>query len=159
MKPLNTENILEALRTIQDPDLHKDIVTLNFVKNLTITGNDVRFTIELTTPACPVKDQFRMQAENAIRKSINNVGKIEIEMTANVSSRASAPKNPLLTGVKNTIAIASGKGGVGKSTVSVNLAIALAKDNKLPIAVTNMNEKGNLLRIVQGDYSKCSIVK
>jgi ATP-binding protein involved in chromosome partitioning len=128
MKSLTDANILESLRVIIDPDLHKDIVTLNFVKDIAVSGNNVSFTIELTTPACPVKDLFKQQAEAAIRKNFPEVGSITIAMTSNVSSRFSGPQQPILPGVKNTIAVASGKGGVGKSTVAVNLAVSLAKD-------------------------------
>ncbi len=128
MKSLTEENILTALRAVKDPDLHRDIVTLNFIKELKIQGNDVSFIIELTTPACPVKDQFKQQAEAAIRNSIADVKNIAITMTANVSSRSFVPQASIIPNVKNTIAVASGKGGVGKSTVAVNLAVALAKE-------------------------------
>jgi ATP-binding protein involved in chromosome partitioning len=128
MKPLAAENVLEALRVVRDPDLHKDIVALNFVKEIKIDGNNLSFSIELTTPSCPVRDELKAEAEKAIRSVISNVGKVEIAMTSNVTSRQSPQKSPLLTGVKNTIAVASGKGGVGKSTVAVNLAVALARD-------------------------------
>jgi ATP-binding protein involved in chromosome partitioning len=128
MNVLNVENILEALKAVRDPDLNKDIVTLNFVKNVVIKGNDISFSIELTTPACPVRDLLKSEAEKAIRSTIADVHTIVIEMTSNVTSRGAQANVPLLTNVKNTIAIASGKGGVGKSTVAVNLAVALARD-------------------------------
>src|SRR3989338_3896590 len=110
MKPLTAENVLEALRIVRDPDLHKDIVALNFVKEIKINGKNVSFSIELTTPSCPVRDELKAEAEKAIRSTIANIGTVEIAMTSNVTSRQSTQKSPLLTGVKNTIAIASGKG-------------------------------------------------
>jgi ATP-binding protein involved in chromosome partitioning len=119
--------VLEALRVVRDPDLNRDIVSLGFVKDLRIDGGRVAFTIELTTPACPVKDQMRDQARAAVMR-VPGVTAVEVQMTAQVREAAApdAGRQPL-PGVKNVIAVGAGKGGVGKTTLSVNLAIALAK--------------------------------
>jgi ATP-binding protein involved in chromosome partitioning len=124
---LSSQAVLDALKQVIDPDLRKDIVSLGFVKNVTIDGGRVRFTIELTTPACPVKDVMKAQAIAAV-SALPAVESVEITMSAVVRS-VTAPEHgrPPLPGVKNVIAVGAGKGGVGKTTVAVNLALALAK--------------------------------
>lgn len=119
--------VLNALRVVVDPDIRRDIVTLGLVKDLSIANGRVAFTIELTTPACPVKEQLREQATTAVR-ALSGVNQVDVQLTANVRS-ALAPETgrPPLPGVKNVIAVGAGKGGVGKTTVAVNLAVALAK--------------------------------
>jgi ATP-binding protein involved in chromosome partitioning len=123
-----SQQVLEALGRIKDPDLGRDIVSLGMIKELDISSQGkVSFTFELTTPACPVRDRFKTQAEDAVNE-IPGVTAVEVRMTANVRPAFLRPKpSEILPGVKQTIAVASGKGGVGKSTVAVNLAAALRK--------------------------------
>jgi ATP-binding protein involved in chromosome partitioning len=117
------EQVLEALKAVQDPDLRKDIVTLGFVKEVKIEGGDVRFTVELTTPACPVKDQLKAEAEERVR-AIPGVATAAATMTADVRTRGGFGKQTI-PGIRNIVAVGAGKGGVGKSTTAVNLALAL----------------------------------
>ena len=124
---IDRDQVLNALKAVTDPDLRRDIVSLGFVKDLVVEGGKVAFTIELTTPACPVKDQMRDQA-SAIVRALPGVADVDVRMTARVRS-VSAPETGRtpLPGVKNVVAVGAGKGGVGKTTVAVNLALALTK--------------------------------
>jgi ATP-binding protein involved in chromosome partitioning len=119
-------DVLGALRAVRDPDLHRDIVELGFVKDLRLDGGRVSFTIELTTPACPVKDELRAQAQAAV-SALPGVETVDVAMTANVRSVTPDAGRAPVAGVRNVIAVGAGKGGVGKTTVAVNLAIALSK--------------------------------
>lgn len=122
---ITKEAVLEALKNVDDPDLKKDLVTLGMIKDLVVDGKNVNFTVVLTTPACPMKDMIHKASVNAVLHFVDKDAIVNVKMSSNVSARTNS--GPLLPGVKNIIGVASGKGGVGKSTIASNLALGLAK--------------------------------
>jgi ATP-binding protein involved in chromosome partitioning len=144
-----TENdVLDALRPIIDPDFGKSIVDLGFVKQLRIEGGRVSFQIELTTPACPVKAEFERAARERV-SALPGVEEVEVTMSANTRGRAIEPEVDVLPGVRNTIAVASGKGGVGKSTTAINIALAL-KETGASVGLMDADVYGPSLPLLSG---------
>ena len=123
---ISKEQVLSALRHVNDPDFKKDLVTLNMIEDVVIDGKNISFKMVLTTPACPMKEMMRNSCVEAIHQYVDPSAEVEINITSNVTTRR-ARTAPIMPGVKNIIAVASGKGGVGKSTVAANLAVALSK--------------------------------
>lgn len=149
---MTRDEIIKALANIKDPVFHKDIVSLGFVKKVEVTDGKIDVEIQLTTPACPVRDEMKSQTVDEIRKLGFN-GQVNVVMTSQVVSHSNQIREQLLPGVKNTIAVASGKGGVGKSTIAVNLAAALAKDGA-KIGIVDADVYGPSLPLMLGVTEK-----
>ena len=126
IKTLDTPSILEVLKPVQDPELQKSLVALNMIRNVQVSGGDVSFTLVLTTPACPLREFIVEDCEKAVR-TLPGVENVTVDVTAETPQQKALPDRTGIDGVKNILAVTSGKGGVGKSTVAVNIAVALAK--------------------------------
>lgn len=141
------DQVIDAMRGVYDPEIHKDLVTLNMVRDVKVTGDDVSLTVVLTTPACPLRGEI----DSRVRAGLASLGWVagaSIEMTAEVGSRAST-RSSTLPGVKNAVAVASGKGGVGKSTTAVNLAVAL-RDQGATVGLLDADVYGPNIPLMMG---------
>ena len=152
---ITAQKVLDALRHVEDPDLHKDLVTLGMIKDIKVDGLKVKFTVVLTTPACPLKEKIRKDCVDAVQKHVHPGAVVDIEMTAQVTG---IPRQDRLPNVRNIIPVISGKGGVGKSTVAANLAVALAKSGA-KVALCDGDIYGPSIPIMMGLEGKVPYVK